>query len=112
MSCWMLMAFLKGADNRKSASFAVRPGKRSKAMEEAEENAYYDREDDYLYSHDEENEDEEQYTDHGFVRRNNASDFDFHMDGIDEDEIEDEDYNELADKFDFDDDDDEEGAWS
>ena len=28
LSCWMLMAFLKGADNRRDASFAVRPGER------------------------------------------------------------------------------------
>ena len=26
LCCWMLMAFIKGADNRKDASFAVRPG--------------------------------------------------------------------------------------
>ena len=26
LSCWMLIAFLKGADNRKGGSFAVRPG--------------------------------------------------------------------------------------
>jgi cell division protein FtsW (lipid II flippase) len=25
LSCWMLMAFLKGADNRRDASFVVRP---------------------------------------------------------------------------------------
>ena len=30
LSCWMLMAFLKGADNRRDASFAVRPGDRMK----------------------------------------------------------------------------------
>ena len=30
LSCWMLMAFLKGADNRRDASFAVRPGGRMK----------------------------------------------------------------------------------
>ena len=28
LSCWMLMAFIKSADNRKHASFAVRPGER------------------------------------------------------------------------------------
>ena len=28
LSCWMLMAFIKGADNRRDASFAVRPGER------------------------------------------------------------------------------------
>ena len=26
LSCWMMMAYLKGADNRREASFAVRPG--------------------------------------------------------------------------------------
>ncbi len=26
LSCWMMMAFLKGADTRREASFAVRPG--------------------------------------------------------------------------------------
>ena len=26
LSCWMMMAYIKGADNRRSASFAVRPG--------------------------------------------------------------------------------------
>ena len=28
LACWMSMAFIKGADNRKDASFAVRPGER------------------------------------------------------------------------------------
>ncbi len=28
LSCWMMMAFIKGADNRRDASFAVRPGER------------------------------------------------------------------------------------
>lgn len=28
LSCWMLMAFVKSADNRRSASFAVNPVKR------------------------------------------------------------------------------------
>ena len=28
LSCWMMMAFIKGADNRREASFAVRPGER------------------------------------------------------------------------------------
>ena len=32
LSCWMLMAFLKGADNRRDASFAVRPGDRMKDL--------------------------------------------------------------------------------
>ena len=26
LSCWMMMAYLKSADNRREASFAVRPG--------------------------------------------------------------------------------------
>lgn len=33
LSCWMLMAFIKGADNRKDASFAVRPGERMQTEE-------------------------------------------------------------------------------
>ncbi len=28
LSCWMMMAYIKGADNRRDASFAVRPGER------------------------------------------------------------------------------------
>lgn len=32
LSCWMLMAFLKGADTRKEASFAVRPGTKLKDL--------------------------------------------------------------------------------
>ena len=31
MSCWMLMAFLKSADNRKEASFAVKSAKKAKS---------------------------------------------------------------------------------
>ena len=31
ISCWMLLAFIKGADNRKGASFAVRPGMQLRA---------------------------------------------------------------------------------
>ena len=100
ISCWMLMAFLKSADNRKSASFAVRPGKRSKAMAEAEENEYYDRQDDYLYS-DDEVEDEDNLEDEDLVERRNSADYDLLIDGEDNDEdYDDEDY------------DDEEGAWS
>ena len=34
LSCWMMMAFIKGADNRRSASFAVRPGERLRDDEE------------------------------------------------------------------------------
>ncbi len=37
ISCWMLMAFLKGADNRREASFAVRPGARLRDEDEAQE---------------------------------------------------------------------------
>ena len=45
LSCWMMVAFVKGADNRREASFAVRPGEklrnappsREKAQEEDEE---------------------------------------------------------------------------
>ena len=100
ISCWMLMAFLKSADNRKSASFAVRPGKRSKAMAEAEENEYYDRQDDYLYS-DDEVEDEDNLEDEDLVERRNSADYDLLIDGEDNDE-----------DYDDEDDDDEEGAWS
>ena len=37
LSCWMLMAFIKGADNRKDASFAVRPGSRLHSLADASE---------------------------------------------------------------------------
>ena len=33
LCCWMLMAFIKGADNRKDASFAVRPPRRVRQKE-------------------------------------------------------------------------------
>lgn len=33
LCCWMLMAFIKGADNRKDASFAVRPPRRARRKE-------------------------------------------------------------------------------
>lgn len=119
MSCWMLMAFLKSADNRKSASFAVRPGKRSTAMEQAEETDYYDREDDYLYSDDEESEEQEEHDDSRFINRSSAADFERFGSAIGADESEDEefdednDYNKSANSFDYyDDDDDDEGAWS
>ena len=39
LSCWMLMAFIKGADNRRDASFAVRPGRRLPVPEETPEKA-------------------------------------------------------------------------
>ena len=54
LSCWLLMAFIKGSDNRRDASFAVRPGKRSRREEEryeADEESF--DEDEYLYSGDE-----------------------------------------------------------
>lgn len=108
ISCWMLMAFLKGADNRKSASFAVRPGKRSKAMAEAEDNAYYDREDDYLYSDDEEFEDEE-YGDETPAASKPYYYYDRSKDT--EENINQDDF-EYFDADDIDDDDDGEGAWS
>ena len=38
IACWMMMAFIKGADTRKDASFAVRPGERM-PNEEKEERA-------------------------------------------------------------------------
>ena len=31
LSCWMMMAYIKGADNRREASFAVRPGSRMRS---------------------------------------------------------------------------------
>lgn len=37
LSCWMLMAYIKGADNRHNASFAVRPGREKKKSGEAEQ---------------------------------------------------------------------------
>ncbi|MBR5095201.1 MAG: FtsW/RodA/SpoVE family cell cycle protein [Oscillospiraceae bacterium] len=39
LACWMLMAFIKGADNRRGASFAVRPGERMRGVtdEDADE---------------------------------------------------------------------------
>ncbi len=87
ISCWMLMAFVKAADNRKSASFAVRPGKKSKTSEEAEENPYCEYQPDYLHKTDE-----------------------------DENELFDSDFEDLPPYFnpydDFDEDDDDEGAWS
>lgn len=40
LSCWMMMAFIKGADNRREASFAVRPGERLKDAEPGEASAW------------------------------------------------------------------------
>lgn len=108
ISCWMLMAFLKGADNRKSASFAVRPGKRSKAMAEAEYNAYYDREDDYLYSDNEEFEDEE----YGDETPEASKPYYYYDRSKDTEENINQDDFEYFDADDIDDDDDGEGAWS
>ena len=39
LSCWMLMAFIKGADTRRDASFAVRPGERLFSVGEQPEKA-------------------------------------------------------------------------
>ena len=48
LSCWMLMAFIKGADNRKGSSFAVRAGRVNTEAKEAAQ--YRDRGRDYLYN--------------------------------------------------------------
>ena len=37
LACWMMMAFIKGADNRRDASFAVRPGERIRSAPPPEE---------------------------------------------------------------------------
>ncbi len=108
ISCWMLMAFLKSSDNRKSASFAVRPGKRLKSMAETDDNSYYGRQDDYLYS-DEEFEDDD-LDDNILGKSNNGAECDYYKSGN-------EGFKDSAtlDEFDYyenEDDDDEEGAWS
>ncbi len=36
LSCWMMMSFLKSADNRREASFAVRPGEKIRSVEDRE----------------------------------------------------------------------------
>ena len=36
LSCWMMMAFLKAADNRREASFAVRPGEKIRSLGDIE----------------------------------------------------------------------------
>jgi len=36
LSCWMMMAFLKSADNRREASFAVRPGEKIRSLGDME----------------------------------------------------------------------------
>lgn len=57
ISCWLLMAFIKGADTRKNASFAVRPVERFKPLEEDDEDDEEDEEG-YTYDYDD-SEDEE-----------------------------------------------------
>lgn len=49
LSCWLLMAFIKGADNRREASFAVRPTTRIKSAVAEDEDALEDEEEDSLY---------------------------------------------------------------
>lgn len=39
LSCWMMMAFIKGADNRREASFAVRPGERIGSLQDLQAKA-------------------------------------------------------------------------
>ena len=46
LSCWMLMAFIKGSDTRREGSFAVRPVTAESCAEEDEEEDEYE-EDDY-----------------------------------------------------------------
>lgn len=96
ISCWMLMAFIKSADNRRNASFAVNPGKRGFTGED--KNYYYERRDDYLYDSD-----ESEYDEDGEFESFDEDSFD----GRDPDAYG---YND-ADYYD-DDDDDGEGAWS
>lgn len=57
LSCWMLMAFIKGADNRKGSSFAVRTGRVNTEAKEAAQ--YRDRGRDYLYARSEDEEEQE-----------------------------------------------------
>jgi cell division protein FtsW len=47
LSCWMLVAFVKAADTRREASFAVRNIDRIEPQEDPDENFYDDEEDDY-----------------------------------------------------------------
>lgn len=49
LSCWLLMAFIKGADNRREASFAVRPTTRIKSAVAEDADALEDEEEDSLY---------------------------------------------------------------
>ena len=39
LSCWMMMAFLKSADTRKEASFAVRPGEKIRSLKDWQQSA-------------------------------------------------------------------------
>ena len=50
LACWMMMAYLKSADNRRDASFAVRPGERVQSAPDEEKTDYAARSRDYLYS--------------------------------------------------------------
>ena len=45
LSCWLMMAFIKGADNRREASFAVRPGERMRNAPPPEEDEEEEDED-------------------------------------------------------------------
>ncbi len=44
LRCWMMMAFLKSADNRREASFAVRPGEKIRSFGDREEKKEQKRE--------------------------------------------------------------------
>ena len=57
LSCWMMMAYLKAADNRKEASFAVRPGDKFRTPDAPQ--ALKERRDEFLYVPEEEEEDDE-----------------------------------------------------
>ena len=57
LSCWMMMAYLKAADNRKEASFAVRPGDKFRTPDAPQ--ALKKRRDEFLYVPEEEEEDDE-----------------------------------------------------
>lgn len=41
LACWMMMAFLKGADNRRNASFAVRTAEKLNSFDDEEEEDWY-----------------------------------------------------------------------
>lgn len=61
ISCWMMMAFLKGTDTRRNASFAVRPDKRLK-LDPDEEYEFEAPQEDYLYTDDEDDDDQGAWT--------------------------------------------------